>query len=1035
MITESLHFNRKSSCNFIVLVLLLWLMTIVKLSAATKNSSAPLKTVTGIVTTTQSKHELSGVFVIEKGSRTKAITDSAGRYSINVTNQSVLLFSFIGFESQTVKVEEQSIINIELKESANKLNTRLDEVVVTALGLKRQEKSLTYATQQLNGKELLTVPMINGLSALSGKIAGLTIFPSSSGVGSSTKVLLRNYSSIQGNNQPLFVVDGVPLVNFVSGQVESGNGFGGNYDAGDGISNLNPDDVESVNVLKGASAAALYGSQAANGVILITTKSGKTGEPIVSFTSSMQLDNANNLYKFQNSYGADGSTSWGTAKAFTDNHVTDFFRTGNSFINSISYSAGTDKSQNYVSYSYTLSNGIVPTNDINKHTLTFKNSTQLFNNRITINSKATFLNQQIDNPIAAPGQYFNPIYTLFTFPRGGDFNQYKTNFETFNVTRNMMTQNWIVNENALNNPYWILNRIPATAKRTRATANLDINVKITDWLNLKARGNADKTWDDFERKAYAGTQVTNASANGRYEISNKSYSQYYGDLLLSATKRTDFFSINSTVGTSITDKKLLGTRFDSNTRGLYYANLFTVTNMIDGGDIRQQFDDHSQLQSVFGTVSLGYRDVFYVDATGRNDWSSTLPSKNNSYFYPSVGGSLLISQLLAESSDLPKFMNFAKVRLSYTEVGNDIPPYVFNPTNYINETGTVIKNTTEPNPDIRPERTKSTEIGADLRFFDSRLNIDLTYYKSNTIDQYFVVSNASGTGYSYRQINGGNIQNQGVELTATVVPIQAKNLNWTSTINFATNKSKAVELPEQYKTDGYKLSSIGYSLYIKEGGEYGEMWAKQFQRIDGKLVVASSNGVYSPVVSNKEIKIGSVNSDFRLGWNNSVTYKSFSLGFLIDGAFGGNVVSMTQQVLNAAGVTQETASARDNGGVQVDAVTVDANGNVNGSYAGKIDAKTYYTAAPASECVYDATNIRLRELSLSYSLPQSVLKTIHFIKSARVSVVGRNLLFLYLNAPYDPETTVSTTGNYMFNTDNFGIPATRSYGLTLNLIF
>jgi len=958
-------------------------------------------------------------------------------HSIKKFEHLLIGFMILWFLSPSNLMGQENVKTISetIHSNADKLDAKLDEVVVTALGIKRQEKSLTYATQQIGGTALLDVPMVNPLNALSGKVAGLSILPSSSGVGSSTKMILRAYTSIQGNNQPLFVIDGIPLANNIPGQVESGNGFGGGYDGGDGISNLNPDDVESINVLKGASAAALYGSQAANGVILITTKSGKTGEPIVSFTSSIQLDNANNLYKFQNSYGADGSTSWGAAKTFSDNHINDFFRTGHSLINSISYSAGTDKSQNYLSYAYTLSNGIVPTNDINKHVLTFKNSTQLFNNCVAINSKATFLNQQIDNPIAAPGQYFNPIYTLFTFPRGTDFNQYKASFETFNVDRNMMTQNWFENAGAMNNPYWILNRIPATAKRTRATAGLDVNVKLTDWLNLKARGNADRSWDDFERKAYAGTQVTNASENGRYEISNKSYSQYYGDLLLTATKRTDFFSINSTLGTSITDKHLLGSRYDSNTLGLYYANLFSITNMINGGAIREQYDDHSQLQSVFGTVSLGYRDILYLDATGRNDWSSTLPAKNSSYFYPSIGGSFLVSQLLAESSDLPKCLNFAKLRLSYTEVGNDVPPHVFSPTNGLTATGTVIKNTVEPNPDIRPERTKASEIGADLRFFNSRLNLDFTYYKSNSIDQYFAVSNASGTGYSTRLINGGNIQNQGIELTVAVVPVKTKDLNWTSTFNFSTNKSKVIELPEQYKTDGYKLSAIGYTLCVKEGGEYGEMWAKQFQRIDGKLVVENNKGVYSPVVSKAEVKIGSINTDFRLGWNNSIAYKSFSLVFLIDGAFGGNVVSMTQQVLNAAGVTQETALARNNGGVQVDAVTVDASGNINGSYTGKIDAKTYYTAAPTSECVYDATNIRLRELSVSYSLPQSVLKDVKFVKSARVSLVGRNLAFIYIKAPYDPETTVSTTGNYMFNTDNFGIPTTRSYGLTLNLTF
>jgi TonB-linked SusC/RagA family outer membrane protein len=974
---------------------------------------------------------IPGASVLLVGTSTGVISNLDGIFTIEASKGSTLKISFVGFDAQEVVIGEQTDITVQLAASTK----NIDEVVVTALGIKRQEKSLTYATQQIKGKDMMSVPTSNMMNSLSGKAAGLTISPSTSGAGSSTKVILRGYTSIQGNNQPLYVVDGVPLVNYVPSQAEGGNGFGGGVDAGDGISNLNPDDIESLNILKGASASALYGSQAANGVIIITTKSGKSGKPVISYSASMQFDKANIMYDFQNSYAADGSKSWGAKKSFSDNHIEDFFQTGKTFMNSLSYSAGTEKSQNYLSYSYSNSNGIVPTNEMNKHTVTLKNTSILANGRITVNSKATFLNQQIDNPIAAPGQYYNPIYTLFTFPRGVDFDQYKNNFEIFSKARNGMVQNWNVDENGLNNPYWILYRVPSIAKRTRAAFTMDVTLKLTDWLNLKARGTADRSWDDFERKAYASTQNTIAHENGKYEISNKSYNEYYGDLLLSAAKTLNNFNINATIGTSITDDKLTGTRFDSDTRGLYYANLFTVTNMIDGGKSRTQYDDHSQLQSVFGTASIGFKDMFYLDVTGRNDWSSTLPKKNNSYFYPSIGGSLLVSELLSKTGKLPSFLDFAKVRVSYTEVGNDIACYVFNPNNTVNESGTLVRNNIEPNPDIKPERTQSQEVGLDLRFLKSRLNFDFTYYKSNTKNQYFVISNTSGSGYSSRQINGGNIENKGIELTVSIVPVKTNDITWTSTFNYAKNKSKVVELPEQYKAEGYKLSANGYSLYIKEGGEYGEMWAKQYQRVDGKLVVSNASGSYNAIESTTEQKIGTVNPDYKLGWNNTITYKSFALSFLIDGTFGGNVISITQKTLNQAGVTKETADARDNGGVQVDAVTLDANGKVNGTYTGKIDAKTYYTGAPTSEFIYDATNIRLRELSLSYSLPKSVYSKVKFVKDVRLSLVGRNLFFFKNNAPYDPETTVSTTGNYMFNTDNFGIPATRSFGMTLNVNF
>ncbi len=993
--------------------------------------------ITGKVTD-ESGEPIPGVNVIEKETTNGTITNVDGVFNLEVSSdQSTLTVSFIGFKQQDIAVAGQSEINVTMISNV----TDLDEVVVTALGIKREQKSLTYATQQVRGEELTAVRTDNMINALAGKASGVVVSPSTSGVGGSSKVILRGYTSIQENNQPLYVVDGIPLQNYIPQQAETGNGFGGGVDAGDGISNLNPDDIESMNVLKGASAAALYGSQAANGVIIITTKSGKEGKTTVNFTSSYQVDKANVMYEWQDRYGASGNTSWGerSVNSFGNNNGEDLFRTGTNFTNTLSFSGGTEKSKNYVSISNTLASGIVPTNDMEKYNLTVRNTTDFFKGILNLDSKINLIYQEMDNSPSAPGSYFNPIHSAYLMPVDDDINLYKNNYTVFDPERNMMTQNWAY-ISAHQNPYWIFHRTPTEAERSRVIANIAATIKLYKGLDLKLRGNVDRTYDNFERKAYAGTQPTLSHSSGRYEFSNKVNTQLYGDVLLLYNVDFSDFTLMTTLGTSVTDVRFNEVGANSDTNGLNFPNLFSFKNMVNGGKYRTHEIEQSQLQSYFGTLSLGYKNFAYLDFTARNDKSSTLPKKNNSYFYPSIGGSILLNEVLEKAGSLPSILDYAKIRASYSEVGNDIPVYKFKPYNTFNETGTVLTNTIQPNPDLKPERTSAYEFGLDLRMLSNKVRLDATYYNSATEDQYFEREVTSGSAYRIILINGGKVINKGVEISLGITPIKTSNINWDTQFNFSTNKSTVEDLPDEYKTeDGYDLSSGGgYWLKVREGGEYGEIWSNGYKRVNSKLVVTVNDlGVATPVVESAANgkKVGSINNDFRLSWSNRISYKNFSLSCLIDGAFGGKVISTTQNVMDRMGVSKRTGDARDNFGVEVEAVIVDENDNVIDTYNGRITARDYYSSLPSAESLYDATNIRLREVTLSYSVPNSLLKKTGFISNARLSLVGRNLFFFNIDAPYDPEGAQVTSGNEFINSDNFGVPSTRTYGVTLNVKF
>lgn len=977
---------------------------------------------------------LPGVSVQLKGTTKGTQTNTAGEYKLSAKAGDVLIFSSIGFESKEVSVLSSPTLNVTLGENVKGLN----ELVVTALGVKKAAKSLTYSTQRIGNEELTTAKDANLMNSISGKAAGITINRSTSGVGGSVKVILRGNKSAQSSNQPLYVIDGIPMTNYTTQQPNStwgGDGtsnFSPGRDGGDGISSLNPDDIESISVLKGASASALYGSQAANGVILITTKKGKAGNAKVEFSSGITLDKIAYSPKFQNSYGASdagATTSWGKDITNAPNYVNDFFKTGNTWINSINFSGGTDKAQTFFSYANTNANGVMPGNKLQRNNFTFRETAKFLNDKLTLDGNVNIITQSLDNgPVS--GLYFNPLTGLYLFPRGGDLLQYKNKYTLFNDVRQLDLQNWPFNEDVQQNPWWIVNKNPSQAKRNRTLGSITAKYDINDWLYVQARGNMDHTADTYDAQMYAGTNGVLAGPNGRYLMSNLTTTQFYGDLIVNVNKNFNNFKLNALVGTSINDTRTKGISADSYNGDLYVANFFTLQNMTPGSLIQTVPENHSQLQAVFGNVNLSYKDLIFLDLSGRNDWSSRLAfTPNGSYFYPSAGLSLMLHQLF----NLPEPISYAKLRGSYAVVGNAVPIYVTNPINKLGAVGGTFEfNNQKPFNDLKPEKTKSLEIGTEWRFLQDRLNFDFTYYKTNTTNQYFRIAVPPGTGYAFRFINAGNIQNSGIEILLGYNVIKTRNFKWNTSVNYSHNKNEIIELAPNI--DQFVLtqpSSNTYASILAKGGSYGDIYAKSLIRDESGRIIIGADG--KPQVTSDNVFAGNPNPKWQGGWSNNLSYKDFNLSFLVDGKFGGKVMSLTQAVMDKYGVSAETGDARKAGGVTINGVKEGTKEPVT-----KVDAATWYGVlggrdGVSGEYLYDATVVRLREVSLGYAVPSRALGH-GFVKSLRFTLVGRNLWYISKKAPFDPELSMST-GNGLSGVDVFSMPATRSFGFNLNVGF
>ncbi|WP_461453345.1 SusC/RagA family TonB-linked outer membrane protein [Mucilaginibacter sp.] len=978
---------------------------------------------------------LPGVSVTIKGTTKGTRTDANGAFSLNVAPGDVLVFSYVGYVKQEVTVGSQTEYVISLVPNPNSLN----EVVVTALGVKKSEKSLVYANQVVSGDELTNVKTDNLMNSLNGKVAGVDISPSSSGVGGSVKVILRGSKSATGTNQPLYVIDGVPMTNTSNANGQPTGTYGGSPDGGDGISNLNPEDIESITVLEGASAAALYGSQAANGVVLVTTKKGKAGQTSINLSSSYTNDAVSYEPKFQNEYGpaAGSDESWGAklASPVTENNLSDFFRHGDNLTNSINFSSGSELAQTYFSYANTTANGVEPGDNLQRNNFTFRETGHFLNNKLTVDVNTNYVNQKI---VDAPGEgfYYNALTGLYLFPRGESILPYKENYAVPEPGRNgLLTQNWDANEDVQQNPWWITNNNPNYANRDRLIVNSTVRYEVNNWLNFQVRGNVDRVADTFEQDLYAGTNaVLTPGVNGSFTRSQQTLTQMYSDFIANfKVPIKGAFKLDGLVGASITDDNTVGNSFGSGL-GLSIPNVFIEQNVVTSSgtssansNVLTLPNNHNQVQSIFGSVNLSFKNWAYLTVTERNDWSSTLAfTPNESYSYPSVG----LSVILNEALKLPDVISYAKIRGSYAEVATPVTQYITNPINYLGSGGSINFNSVYPNPTLKPTNTKSKEAGLDLRLFNNRLSYNFTWYKSNSYNQFIQYTPEASTGYSTGYLNAGNIQNSGIEMRLGYDIVKSSDFSWNTNLNYSFNKNKIIELNPSAPTTPVVLTGFGNNAYesvLVTGGQYGDIYGYKFQRSATGQIEVGTTG--APIANTTPQLLGNPNPKFQLGWGNTFNYKRFSLDFLVDGKFGGQVLSMTQMLLDSYGVSAASGAARDAGGVTINGV------NPTGQAVTKVDAQTYYSAVGGRSGIgeaymYSATVVRLRSASLSYSVPIS--KSV--IKSVKFSIIGGNLIYFYKKAPYDPEITMSTS-NGLAGVDVFNAPTTRNVGASFTASF
>ncbi len=968
---------------------------------------------------------LAGVNIIIQGTSSGTQSNFDGEYTIQANKGDVLEFSYIGFKTQTITVGDANTVNITMAEDAS----QLDEVVVTALGIKRQEKTLTYAQQTVKGDDLTNTRDVNFVNSMNGKAAGVEIRKSSSGPGGSTKIQIRGSKSLSGDSSPLFVIDGIPMVNNRGNQPGLWNGV----DQGDGLSQLNPDDIESMSILRGANAAILYGSQGANGVILITTKSGKEGVATVQFKSGVTFENIIETPELQYRYGSEGGAkeSWSyTSGNYNNKFVEDFFETGTNYFNSVSVSGGNAKTQAYFSYANTKATGVTPQNDYGKNNLTFKQSTKLFNDKVKITSNIILAQEKTSNRLRA-GYYNNPLTGLYWFPRDKDFSTYRTNYSLFDDARAIDVMNW---DSAIggadhlqSNPYWIINKENQQDQTSRVITSLNIEYDINEQLKLQLRGNYDYAVKEFNTRRQAGGNTTTVAANGNWLYEKYDDTSEYFDAILSYNKKFGEFSVSAVAGgtyqqTVFRDGIRLNPPAAQNQ--LFYANEFTFDNLLGPPvQIESTLGSRIEKQSLFANATVGYKEMLFFDVAGRNDWASTLAlTGNDSYFYPSIG----VTALLSEMFEMPDYISFAKIRASYANVGNEVPFNKISKANTINGDKSISINKIEPFLNAKPEIISTTEFGFDWRFFANRLGIDFTYYNINSQDQFIELSNESQL-YDRRFVNAGEITNKGVEITLSGKPIVNDNFSWSTAINYSNNKNEIVELDASALNTG-QGGAEGIRIRLVEGGSISDIYGFKFQRdSQGRIILDDTSG--RPIKTATRELLGNAEPDYIVGWSNTMNYKDFSLGFQINGKFGGVTASQTEALLDGYGVSERSAVARDRGFETINAVQ-------NGAAVTQIDPFTYYDAVGGRNGIdeahlYDRTSVRLAQLSLSYNIN---VDKYDWLKNASLSFIGNNLFFFYKDAPYDPEISIATGINDA-GIDNYNLPSSRTYGLNLSLTF
>ena len=979
-------------------------------------------------TITDAKGEpLIGVSVLVKGTSNGTITDMDGNFKIQATKGDVLEVSYIGYASQAITLANAQPLKIVMGEDTQ----TLDEVVVTALGIKRSEKALSYNVQQVKGDDLTAVKDANFMNSLNGKVAGVNIQRSASGVGGGTRVVMRGNKSIAGQNNVLYVVDGIPIGNKAD-RSGDGTGFGG-ATSGEGIANFNPDDIESLSVLTGPSAAALYGANAANGVILINTKKGAEGTMRLNVSSSVEFANPFVMPEFQNTYGnlTGDYFSWGDKMEKPSSwEPRDFFNTGATFNNSFNLSMGTEKNQTYISASAVNSTGMVENNKYHRYNVTFRNTAKFLKDKLTLDVSASYVREFYNNMISF-GTYFNPIVGAYLYPRGMNFESEKY-FERYNNELGYNKQSWQPGGMGMDvqNPYWIAYRNLRPEAKDRYMLYANLKYDITEYLNVAGRARIDNTYSESEDKRYASTISTFAGDNGRYRYSNEFYKQKYADIMVNFDKQfAQIYHATVNAGASFEE-------YDTKGHG-YGGDLLLVPNKFTYGNVNSAVasvyetggDSRTQNFAAFASAELSWNSALYLTLTGRADKPSQLVnSKEEWIFYPSVGLSAIVTELLPNSlrESIQPVLGYFKIRGSYTEVGSPIPFTGLTPGTITHklENGTVAPFEYYPLSDLKAERTRSYELGIDSRWFNNTVTLGVTIYQSNTYNQLLKADMPGTSGYKYMYVQAGNVQNRGIELTLGYDQTFG-DFNYNTTFTATSNKNKIKKLASDVKNpvsgELMDLSDIKLGRFrLREGGEVGALYADRRVEKNDEGYIPYNPGETIATENTTPFKIGTVNPKWNLGWRHGFNYKGINASVMFTARIGGNVISKTQATLDRFGVSKASADARETGYVMLGNIKMEPQ-----DYYGTIyDLDSYY--------VYSATNIRLQEASIGYTLPNKWFGNV--VKNVNVSVYGTNLWMIYNKAPYDPELTAST-GTFGQGYDYFMLPSSRTYGFSLKFGF
>jgi|TARA_R100000306_G_scaffold12304_3_gene14783 TonB-linked SusC/RagA family outer membrane protein len=1030
---------------------------------------------------------LLGVNILVKGTSTGTQTDFDGNYTIEASTGETLVFSYVGYTPKEVVVGESSTIDVVLEQGE-----ALETVVVTALGISREKKSLGYSTQQVSSDELNVTRPSNAINSLSGKVAGVQITNPTGNLGGSSRIVLRGIGSVTGENKPLIVVDGIPLDNSNYNSTTAQVGSGGR-DYGDAGFDINPDDVESINVLKGGAAAALYGSRASNGVIQITTKSGKEGKGQVTVNSGVTFETVNILPQVQKLYGGgagdpntieqstfdtaviNGTTynivdyatdeSWGPRYngqqvlhwdafdpefpqdflnprewKYPKNDREDFFNTGISFNNGVAFTQGTEDTQFRLSVNNTKTKGIVPNSELNKNTVNFNGSSQI-SERLKVDAGVNFtVTDGFNRPESGYGDN-SVILQLYQFGQTSlDFERLKK-FQLPDGTQRTWNRIAFDNPKAryTDNPYWILNKNIATDKRTRWYGNLGLQYDITDKIYAVGKIYADTynlRINDNVSLSEISTQVARHNeADRNFQEVNYEARLHYDDKYFD-----DKLSLNAFVGTNRRDAEFHRLSGFSN-GGLVVPGIYNLSNSVDDATVTE-FDSRRRTNSVFGSASFGYDNFAYVTVTGRNDWSSTLPAANNSFFYPSINGSIVFSQFIDAS-----WLSFGKVRGGYAEVGSDTEPYRLRNTfasdvSFLGTTQFLTPNANNNNT-LRPELKETWEVGLEMAFFDRRFSFDLTYYNELTNDLITPVQVPVSTGFNSTFVNAGQLENKGIEALVNITPIKTDDFSWDITWNFAKNENELVSLFQDVESlvlANYTFNGVTLNAVV--GEPYGVIRGTNYVYDNEGNKVINANGSYAET-QNVE-NLGSILPDYNMGIRNSFTYKGINLGFLIDVQKGGKYRSLTNIWGHYSGILESTAAnnIREEGLV-LDGVTGTVTYDDEGNYTvtdtapntTRISAQQwgqgFFTGNDAQN-VFDADYVKLREVSIGYTFPS---KWFDYVDSVRVSAFGRNLAVWGLdNDNFDPEVASTGSGNIQ-GAEGGSLPSTRSIGFNVELKF